>query len=97
MTKKSSMKTSNNWDNSTKNTVNDSRMSVQKAQAAFKDIVKSKAKNNKKLFKMLKEKKQSIMPPAEAAQVRVSEPLPFTFSPRNSGGKMNLQSLDFSK
>ena len=28
-----------------------------------KEIVKNKAKNNKKLFKILKEKKQSIMPP----------------------------------
>lgn len=61
------MKTSNYWDNSTKNTANDSKMSVQKAQAVFKDIVKNKAKNNKKLFKMLKEKKECIMPPTEAA------------------------------
>ena len=37
------------------------------------------------------------MPTNEAAPVRVSEPLPFTFSPRNSGGKMTLQSLDFSR
>lgn len=37
------------------------------------------------------------MPPSEAANVRFSEPLPFSFSPRNSGGKMNMQSFDFSK
>lgn len=57
MTKKSSMKISNVWDDSTKNTANDSKMSVTQAQAAFKEIVKNKAKNNKKLFKILKEKK----------------------------------------
>ena len=45
------------WDNSTKNTANESKMSVTQAQAAFKEIVKNKAKNNKKLFKILKEKK----------------------------------------
>lgn len=32
----------------------------------------------------------------ETGPVRVSEPLPY-FSPRNSGGKMMLQSLDFSR
>jgi len=92
MTKKS-IKTSNFWENSTKNTAaNDSKMSVPQAQAVFKDIMKNKAKNNKKLFKIIKEKKQSIMPTSEAAQVniRFSEPLPFSFTPRNSGGKMNL-------
>ena len=102
MTKKS-MKTSNVWDNSTKNTANESKMSVPQAQAAFKQIIKNKAKNNKKMLKIIKDKKQSIMPFTdegylknlqETGPVRVSEPLPFSFSPRNS---IALQSIDFSR
>jgi len=69
-------------------------MSVYAKQVQFKDIVRNKSKSNKKLFKILKEKRQSIKPESEAASVRYSEPLPFTFTPRNSGGRaINLEGL----
>jgi len=55
---------------SSKPTAYESNLSVRAKQSQFKQIIRNKAKTNKQLFKMLKEKKESVMPPTQAVPVQ---------------------------